>query len=527
MESYSVGWMHGLINMPVDVAKTLREVAMAELPIFRQDETQRIFIGGAFVDSASDEAMATVDPSSGGIITHIPAGSPDDVENAYQAAAAAFDDWRNIDAWERGSRVRELARRIREEVDRFASIDALEGGNPLTAMQRDVRSGANFLDYFGGLALELKGDTIPVAGNHVDFTVREPFGVVGVITAFNHPLLFAASRIAASLVAGNTVVLKPSELTSLSTLEMCKIIQEVFPPGVVNVVTGNGPTVGGEIAGHPFIPRLFFTGGVGGGRAVYERAATHFKNVTLELGGKNPLIVFPDVDMDEAVEAAVASMNFRRSQGQSCGSASRLFLHDDIHDDFVARLVDKVKGIRLGLPTSPETEMGPLVSRAQYDKTLAYVRLAQEEGARLLTGGTHPEDPALSDGYFVEPAVVEGVRQDMRIAQEEVFGPVLSVLRWSDAEAVIRDANSVSFGLTANIWTNDITTAHTMARRLEAGYVWINGYGRHHMGAPFGGYKGSGIGRQESFEELLSCTQVKNVHVQLRGHRVNVPGPHR
>lgn len=473
-----------------------------------------LFIGGEWVGPAAGRTFPTINPATGEELARVPLADAEDVDRAVTAAARAFPSWRDLPIHERAEMVANLAARLSARVDALAALDALDGGNPIRAMREDVRHAAEFLEYFAGLGREVKGEVFPTPAGTLHYTVREPYGVVGRITPFNHPLMFAAAKLAAPLIAGNTVVLKPAEQTPLSALALCADLVAVFPPGVVNVVTGDR-VAGAALVAHPAVRRVALIGGLETGRAVMRAAAEGVKAVTLELGGKNPLIVCPDADLDAALAGAVQGMNFSWTQGQSCGSTSRLFLHEEIHDAFLKRLVEAVRRIRLGLPIREETEMGCLVSQEQFDKVSAYIRLGQEEGARLLTGGGRPRDPELERGFFIEPTVFAGVKTGMRIAQEEVFGPVLSVLSWRDREAVLAEANSVAYGLTASIWTRDFAQAELMARRLEAGYVWINCVSRHYVGAPFGGFKQSGVGREECLEELLSYTQVKSVRAEL------------
>jgi betaine-aldehyde dehydrogenase len=334
------------------------------------------------------------------------------------------------------------------------------------------------------------------------------------IGAFNHPLLFVAGKCGAPLAAGNTLIIKPAEQTPLSALRIAELWDGVFPPGVFNVVTG-GRDAGAALATHPRVAKIGFIGSVNAGRAVMAAASGSLKALTLELGGKNALIACDDASPAEVAAGVVRGMNFRYVTGQSCNSTSRVYLHEAIHDDALAHVVREVAKIRIGLPTEPETEMGCLSSKAQFDKTLAYIRLGQEEGARLAYGGKRPGDPRLSRGYFVEPTVFADVRDDMRIAREEIFGPVVSILRWADEDDVVARVNALDVGLTASIWTHDLDRAHRLASRVEAGYVWINNASTHHVGVPFGGYKQSGMGREESIEELFACTQIKNVSVTI------------
>jgi acyl-CoA reductase-like NAD-dependent aldehyde dehydrogenase len=337
---------------------------------------------------------------------------------------------------------------------------------------------------------------------------------VGRIVPFNHPIMFAASRLAAPLAAGNTVVLKCADQTPLSALEMSHDLQEVFPAGVVNVVNGTGPAAGAPLVRHPDVRRVAFTGSVEVGRQILRDAADGLKTVSLELGGKNPMIVFPDVDLDKAVASAFQGMNYSW-QGQSCGSTSRLFVHADIHDAFLARLTERVKAIRMGMPTDDASEMGCLVSKRQFEKVMSYIEIGKQEGAKLVTGGGRPPNPELARGHFVEPTIFDQVTYRMRLAQEEIFGPVESVIPWRGAGELAEMANSVFYGLTASIWSRDFPTAYRLAQEFEAGFIWINDSSRHFQGVPFGGYKQSGLGREECLAELLGYTQIKSVNVNL------------
>jgi betaine-aldehyde dehydrogenase len=382
-------------------------------------------------------------------------------------------------------------------------------------MRVDVEMAATQLDYFAGLGAELKGETIPAGSQTFSFTLREPFGVVGRIIPFNHPIMFAASRVAAPLVAGNTMILKPAEQTPLSALEMAHDAMEIFPPGVLNILSGDGPGAGAALVRHPAVRRIAFTGSAEVGREIMRAASDGLKTISLELGGKNPMIVFPDADLDRAVASAVSGMNYTWCQGQSCGSTSRLFLHTEIHDAFLANLVEKVKRVHIGLPTDDATEMGCLVSRQQFDKVMSYIELGKKEGARLLTGGGRPANPSLQAGLFIEPTIFDGVDYRTRLAQEEIFGPVQCVIPWRDPEELIRMVNGIQYGLTASIWTRDFPTAYRIASQIEAGYLWINDSSKHFLGVPFGGYKQSGLGREECLSDLLSYTQVKSVNVNV------------
>ena len=378
----------------------------------------------------------------------------------------------------------------------------------------DAEIAATQLEYFAGLVLEVKGETIPTGNGSLNYTLREPLGVVGRIFPFNPPFMFAAGKIAAPLAAGNTVVIKPPEQAPLSTIKLMELLAEVFPPGVLNCVVG-GRDTGAALASHPHVAAIALIGSVPAGKAVLHAAADTMKRSLLELGGKNAMVIYPDADMSRAVDGAIRGMNFTWC-GQSCGSTSRLVVHDSVHDALLSELVPRLQAAhRPGIATHMATTMGALVNRVQYDKTLSYIESARSEGATLATGGKHPTDASLARGNFIEPTVFTGVTPAMKVAREEVFGPVLSVMRWRDEDEMFGIVNGIELGLTASIWTQNLKTAHRAAARVEAGYVWINDCSAHFIGAPFGGYKQSGMGREESKDELLEFTHVKNVNVSL------------
>ncbi|MGH7905829.1 MAG: aldehyde dehydrogenase family protein [Candidatus Binataceae bacterium] len=476
-----------------------------------------LLIGGKITAPLEGRFFDVENPATEQKLAEAPFASAADVAKAVEAAETAFRKWRQESPVVRARVLRDFAKLLRENAGELGYLDALDGGNPVHAMTQDALGAAAACEYFAGLALEIKGQTIPGEADFIHCTFREPYGVVGKIIPFNHPIMFAGAKLAAPLIAGNTVVMKPAEQTPMSALRMAELARDVFPPGTVNIVTGDGPTTGRAIVTHPGIKRLALTGSVETGKAISQQAAEGgIKNITLELGGKNPMIIFPDVeDMDRAVEGAVGGMNFTWCQGQSCGSTSRLFLHSGIHDIFLERLIARAKKVRIGDPADGATEMGCLVSRAQFDKSLKYIEAGKREGAELRIGGGRPEQ--FGKGYFIAPTVFAGVKPSMSIAREEIFGPVLSVFKWDREEEVINQANGVQYGLTASIWTRDISKAARFARSLEAGFIWINASSRHFTGVPFGGYKQSGIGNEESLGELLSYTQTKavNIHVAI------------
>ena len=363
-------------------------------------------------------------------------------------------------------------------------------------MRYDVDISAAYMEHFAGLVTEIKGATIPVEPGILNYTLREPLGVVARIGAFNHPLLFVAGKCGAPLAAGNTLIIKPADQTPLSALRIAELWHGVFPPGVFNIVTG-GRDAGAALASHPQVAKIGFIGSVNAGRAVMQAASATLKALTLELGGKNALIACADASPQEIAEGVVRGMNFRYVTGQSCNSTSRVFLHDAVHDAAIPEIVRQVSRIRIGLPTDRNAEMGCLSSAAQFEKTMNYIRLGQEEGARIAYGGKRPADPRLAKGYFIEPTVFVNVTDHMRIAREEIFGPVVSILRWSDENDLIARVNALDYGLTASIWTHDLDRAHRLASRVQAGYVWINGASTHYVGVPFGGRQANGVERPD------------------------------
>jgi betaine-aldehyde dehydrogenase len=475
----------------------------------------RMLINGDLVDSESRELLESVNPANEESLGHVPAASAADVGRAVAAGDAAHPAWAALEPKERAKLVRKLAQAVRDNFDNILRIEVVDTGNTIGKMRADVATAGDTLDFYAGFATEIKGETIPASGKNLHFTIREPYGVVGRIIPFNHPIKFAANALAAPLMAGNCVVLKPPETSPLSATILGEICREVLPPGVVNIVTGNGVPAGDALARHPKVKRLAFTGSVPTGRAIQRAAAEGgIKHVSLELGGKNPLIVFPDMDPDKVAQIAVAGMNFAW-QGQSCGSTSRLLLHESVYKPVLERVVDRVAALRLGDPLDDKSQMGPINSKRHYDRVCAMVQSGHAEGARLMTGGKRPSGSEFKRGYWLEPTVFADVKPNMKIAHEEIFGPVLSVFSWRDEGEALALANSTEYGLTASIFTNDIKTAFRAARAVKSGYVWINGASGHFYGTPFGGMKNSGLGREEGIDELLSYTEVKTVHVLL------------
>lgn len=482
--------------------------ASARLPANRG-----LFYGGKFQPARSGRTLELASPSTGESLGRVDVAGPEDVDAAVRAARAAFPTWAALKPVQRADYLREFGSILRNYAEELAYVDAVDGGNPVTDLIKDVAIAAAGFDLFAGLATEAKGETIPSGDSVLNYTLRQPWGVVAKIIAYNHPLMFATWRAAAPLAAGNCVIVKTPEQAPLSALRLMEIAGSHFPPGVFNVLSGDRGT-GAALVSHPGVDKIGLVGSVGAGKAVLRAAAERVVPCLLELGGKNALIAFPDADPAKVAAGMVKGMNFPWC-GQSCGSTSRAFLHADIHDAVVEEVRRLVSAIHPGLPTDPATRMGSLVSKAQYDKVMGYIASAREEGAILVAGGARPDDPVLARGHFVLPTVFSGVTMGMRVAREEIFGPVLSILRWEDEAAMIAEANGVEFGLTASVWTRDVARAHRVAARLEAGTVWINNSSDHFLGVPFGGFKQSGLGREESLDELLAYTQVKTVSVTL------------
>lgn len=457
--------------------------------------------------------LDTMNPATGESLGPCAEANALDVDAAAQAAHKAFTGWSKMKPLERAALLKQLASTLRTHANEFALLDAANCGNPVARMIHDALSAAETIEYFAGLATEVKGEIIPMGDGIINLAAREPYGVCGRIVAYNHPMKFTAAKMGPPLAAGNTVIMKPPYQAPLSAYRMMEVIDGILPPGVINIVTG-GKECGEALVAHPLIPRISLTGSVPTGRAIARGAADRLKHVTLELGGKNACIIYPDADIDKAIAGAVKGMNFTWC-GQSCGSTSRLFVHASVHDRVVAGLLEAIKSYQPGLPTEMSTTMGAIVSRAQFDKVMGYIDLGKREGATLVFGGKRPDAPHLANGFFIEPTVFTGVTQSMHIANEEIFGPVLSVIRWSDEDALFEQVNAVEYGLTCSIWTTSLSHAHRAASRTQAGYVWINNSSQHFLGTPFGGYKQSGLGREDSFEELLSYTQIKNVNITL------------
>lgn len=473
---------------------------------------RRLYAGGQWIDPLGGY-LDTLNPATGDSLGPCAHANAADVDHVVQAAQRGFEIWRSVKPLERATLLRRIAEVLRNNASELALIDAANCGNPVREMGNDALIAAAQVDYFAGLVTEIKGDTIPMGDGVINMTVHEPLGVCARIVAYNHPLMFVAGKLAPVLAAGNAAIMKAPHQAPLSTYRLMELLHGILPDGVLNIVTG-GVEAGQALVDHPLVQHVALIGSVPTGRAIARAAAERLKKVSLELGGKNACIIFPDADLAKAIKGAVDGMNFAWC-GQSCGSTSRLFVHDSVYDEVVTGMLERVRHFRPGLPTDMATTMGALVSREHFDKVMRCIDMAHADGARLIHGGKRPEDPALINGHFIEPTLFDGVTQDMRIAHEEVFGPVLSILRWHDEDEMIAQVNAVEYGLTCSVWTSSLAHAHRTASRVQAGYVWVNNVSRHFIGAPFGGYKQSGIGREESIDELFHYSQVKNINITL------------
>lgn len=457
---------------------------------------------------------AVTSPSSGALLTELNDATTADLDDAVAAATKAQPIWAEMGPVARGKALKEAAARLRAHEDELALLDTLDCGNPITGMRFDVNLGATLMEFFAGLTAELKGETIPQMGGKLTYVTREPLGVVARLVPFNHPFMFAAAKVAAPLAGGNAVILKPSEETPLATLRMAEIIGDLFPDGLISILTG-GAAIGAAICAHPGIAAVGLIGSVGTGRAVLRGGADTLKRTQLELGGKNALVICKDADIDRAIAGAVKGMNLGWTAGQSCGSTSRVLVHESHYDRVVDGIATAFNAVKLGDPTEADTEMGALSTRAQFDKTVGFIDRAKAAGARMAAGGA-PEGTH-ANGYFVRPTLFCDVGPDSEIAREEVFGPVLTVLKWRDEDEMLGIVNGLDLGLTASIWTRDLNTAMRLSHRIQAGYVWVNDASDHYLGAPFGGVKQSGIGREECLDEMLAYTDAKTVTIVAGG----------
>lgn len=474
-----------------------------------------MLINGEMVASQGGEWVTTVNPANEEPIGRVPAATAEDVNAAVAAAKAAYPAWAAKSIFERGALLRALATKFRERGQDILTMETTDTGNTIAKLGADVQIAAAYLEYFAGLATEMKGDTVPASPGNIHFSLREPFGVVARIVPFNHPFMFAGAHLASPLTAGNTVVVKTPETSPLTGSLLAECCREVLPPGVVNIVSGFGMPVGDTLVRHPDVHRIGFTGSVPTGLAIQRAAAeVSVKHVSLELGGKNPLIVFPDADLDKVEDASIAGMNFSWA-GQSCGSTSRILAHESVYDELVERVAARTDAVVLGDPLDSASEMGPVNSKGHYENVLKFVESGKRDGAKLVAGGARPEGQQFERGYWLRPTVFADATMDMEVAREEIFGPVVSMLKWSTREEAVQMANATAYGLTAAIYTNQLQDAMKTAQEVESGYVWINGVAQHYVGLPFGGVKNSGLGGEEALEELLSYTRTKTVNVLL------------
>jgi betaine-aldehyde dehydrogenase len=475
----------------------------------------QLYIGGKFVDAASGETLTTINPHDGSPIVDVALAGKADVDQAVSAAQTAFPAWSRMSASERGRILLRVADKIEAHADELARLESLDTGHPLHDTRAlDVPRTAMCFRYFGGMADKFEGSVVPVDPGFLNYLIREPLGVIGQIVPWNFPLMFTSWKLGPALAAGNCVVMKPAEITPLSSLRMAELMSESgMPDGVINMVPGLGAVAGQYIAEHPSIAKIAFTGSTATGRHIVRASAVNLKKVQLELGGKGANIVFEDADIAAAVNGSAWAIF--HNQGQACIAGSRLVLHERIAEQFLERFLALAGSIRLGNPLDPLTEMGPLTSALHRDRVLGYVSTAREQGGEILLGGKPPLDAALSKGYYIEPTIVRAKSYRDRVAQEEVFGPFVTVLTFANDEEALQIANGTDYGLGGGLWTRDLSRAHRFAREMKLGMVWINSYKRLHPGSPFGGVGESGYGRDMGFDAMRECTHVKSVWVNV------------
>lgn len=472
----------------------------------------RLLIDNVWVDPIDGGSFETINPATGGVLTEVAAAGAKDVDRAVQAARRAVETgpWSRMDAADRGALMFRLAELVEENAAELAALESLNCGKTIRDSQGDVQGVCNTLRYYAGWADKIEGRTIPVRGNFLSYTLRQPVGVVGQIIPWNFPMLMLAWKWGPALACGNSILLKPAEQTPLTALRLGELaIEAGFPAGVINILNGFGETTGAAIVGHPGIDKIAFTGHVDTAKIIQKQAADTLKRTTFELGGKSPNVIFADADLDEAVAGAFHAIYFHG--GQCCTAGSRLFVEEKIRDRFVQRLAERAEARKIGDPLDPNTEQGPQVSQEQLDKILGYVQLGTEQGAKLLTGGARVGDR----GFFVEPTIFDNVTDDMAIARDEIFGPVVSVLPFHDVDDLIRRANDTTYGLAAAVWTKDLDKAHLLARQIKAGTVWVNCYHVVDATTPFGGFKMSGQGRENGEAALEHYTETKTVTIKL------------
>lgn len=497
--------------------ETLTKVPPPKMPkALASMAAKKLLINGKWVDAASGKTFESINPATGEVLAHIAEAGESDVNAAVAAARKAFDTtWGATKPAERQRLLLKLADLIERDYDEFAMLDTLEMGMPISRSSAGRQRIVGMIRFYAGLATAIHGQNISnsLPGSVLSYTVKEPVGVVGAIVPWNGPLSQAVWKVAPALATGCTVVLKPSEQASLSPLKLAELIEEAgFPPGVMNVVTGAG-AVGAAVAAHPDIDKVGFTGSTATGQAIVRASAGNLKRLSLELGGKSPDIIFADADLDAAV--AGAAMAVFTNCGQICIAGSRLFVERSIHDEFVHRVAELARKMRVGSPLDPATELGPLASRLQFDKVMGYIKSGHEEGAKALSGGASANTGALANGCYVQPTVFADARDDMKIVREEIFGPVISAMPFDSVEEVVQRANNTSYGLGSGVWTRDVSKAHQVAGALKAGTVWVNCYLQLDPAIPFGGYKMSGYGRESGTEHMDHYLNTKSVVVRL------------
>lgn len=476
---------------------------------------KQLLINGEWRDASNGKTQPVVNPATEDVIAEVASATPEDVDAAVQAARAALSGpWGQMSARERGRLVYKLGEQLMAEADEVARLETLHNGKPITESRHvEIPMAAECLQYFAGWADKVHGETVPVKGGQLVYTLREPVGVVAAIVPWNFPLLIAIWKVAPALAMGNSVILKPASQTPLTALKLGEMATALgFPPGVLNIITGSGSTAGQAIVDHPGIDKIAFTGDTSTGKGIMKSAADTVKHVTLELGGKSPNIVFADADLDAAVRGA--TMGIFYGKGEVCAAGSRLLVEASIKDEFLAKVADRAKKMVAGDPMNPKTRLGAISSKTQMERVLGYIETAKKEGATLLAGGERT-DIGTGKGYFLQPTVFGNVTTDMTIAREEIFGPVLAAIEFTDVEDAITKANSTIYGLASGVWTKDVKKAHYVASKLKAGTVWINTYNVYDTAAAFGGYKQSGFGRDMSMHALEYYTQVKTVWVEL------------
>ena len=490
--------------MPVEVAD-----AIASAP-------SKLHIGGEFRDAEGGETFTSINPATEAPIAEVASASVGDVDDAVAAARGAFEEgpWAEMTARDRGRILWRLGELLRENLEQVAILETVDNGKPIFESRYvEIPMVADVFQYYAGWADKVHGEVIPVSGNALDYTLREPLGVVAAIVPWNFPLLLASWKIAPALAMGNTVVVKPASNTPLTALKLAELAAKAgLPPGALNIVPGRGSLVGNALVEHPGVDKIAFTGETSTGQGILRRSADTLKKITLELGGKSPNIVLADADLDAAVKGATIGIFY--GKGEVCAAGSRLFVERSIADEFIDRVVERTEKLVPGDPMDPKTRLGAIVSAGQMETVLGYVEAGKSEGARLRTGGERA-DVGTGKGFFLRPAVFDQVDNSMKIAQEEIFGPVLAVITFDDEEDAVEQANATPFGLAAAVWSRDIGRAHRVARGLQAGTVWVNTYNRYDVAAPFGGYKESGYGRELGVHALEHYTQVKNVWVDL------------